>query len=323
MADDQNNTRARRFDSLREKLKTPGSNIPETITQIKEFLDKFCGATPDQPNYFATIIPDLLEVLRSIPCKYQNCPENTARLSILEIILKCPNFETIRNFYMHLFKTSEEVMTTDNEDNASVAIKLFVDLTKSYKEMVSDNTITKFLKFAESMFKRSEEIAKNAIERAYKNDLVPATESFKVLIECSSAITSLYHHYQKIVPIKEFITLAFDIVIRDDPKDIVKSTKVYNEYILCKTKTFSFLAQFAQSEQINRELRVPSDRLPLVLLKMMKSISSDLYNIKKDLFQGFSLIIKSPTHKPSFIRHIDSLMEENEINNNGSSIRAA
>jgi hypothetical protein len=323
MAEDQISIRTRRFESLKEKLKSPSSNIPETITHIKEFLDKFSTTTPDQPNHFGSIIPDLLEVLRTLPCKFTSCPENTARLNILEIIIKCPNFEIIRNYYIHLFKATEDVMVNDNEDNSSLAIKLFVDLTKSYKEMVVDNTIIKFIKFADTMFKKSEEIARIAIERAARNDLVPAQESFKVLIECGSAITSLYHHYQRIVPIKEFITLAFDIVTRDDPKDINKHNKVYNEFILCKTKTFSFLAQFAQSEQINKDLRVPSDKLPSVLLKMMRTIPPEYYNIKKDLFQGFALIIKSPTHKNSFSRHIDSLLEENEISGNSSSIRAA
>ena len=150
MADDPNVTRARRFESLKEKLKAPGSNIPETISLVKEFLDKISTTTPDQPNFFGNIIPDLLDVLRSIPPKFQNSPENTTRMNILEIILKCPNLEIIRNFYIHLFKTTEEVMANDNEDNASLAIKLFMDLTKAYKEMVVDQTIYKFLKFAET-----------------------------------------------------------------------------------------------------------------------------------------------------------------------------
>ena len=315
--------RARRFESLKEKLKTPGSNIPETVTHIKEFLEKFSSSTPEQPNYFATIIPDLLEVVRAIPPKFTICPENTARFNILEIIQKCPNFEIIRNYYIHLFKTTEDIMANDNEDNASFAIKLFVDLTKSYKEMVVDQTILKFLKFAENMFKKSEDISKLAIERASKNDLVPAQESFKVLIECGSAITSLYHHYQRIVPIKEFITLAFEIVTREEPKEISRSHKVYSDHILCKTKTFSFIAQFAQSEQINKDLRVPYDKLPIAILKMMKTIPADYYNIKKDLFLGFSLIIKSNTHKQYFTRHIDALLEENDNGGNSSSIRAA
>ena len=125
------------------------------------------------------------------------------------------------------------------------------------------------------------------------------------------------------MPIKEFIVLAFEIVTRDDPKDIKNHKKVYNDYILCKTKTFTFLAQFAQSEQINKDLRVAIDKLPMVLIKMMHDIDSDYYNIKKDIFQGFSLIIKSPTYKPCFSRHIDKIMEENEVDGNSSSIRAS
>ena len=173
------------------------------------------------------------------------------------------------------------------------------------------------------MFKRSEEICRYAIERSFSSGLVAAQDSFKVLIECGGAINSLYQHYQRIVPIKEFITLAFEIVTRDDPKDIVENPKVYNEYILCKTKTFRFLAKFAQNEQINRDLRVPTDKLPHALLNMMKTIPSDFYNIKKDLFQCFSLIIKSSTYKQSFVRHIDNLMEESDANSSSSSIRAA
>lgn len=323
MADDPNSTRTRRFEALKEKLKAPNGNNPETIAQIKDFLDKFPVTSPDQPNYYGTIIQDLLDVLKSIPCKFSNCPENTARSNIIEIIQKCPNFEIIRNFYNHLFKAVDDVYENDNEDNAASALKLFIDLTKSYKEMVIDTTVTKFIKFAEKMFKKSEDIAKTAIERGAKNDLVPSQDSFKVLIECGSVISSLWHHFQRLVPIKDFITLAFDIVTRDDPKDINKYPKVYNDYIQCKTKTFSFLAQFAQSDQLNRDLRVPTDRLPGVLLKMMRSIPSDMYNIKKDIFQGFSLIIKSSTHKASFSKHIDNFLEENEMSGNSSSIRAS
>ena len=244
-------------------------------------------------------------------------------MNILEIILKCPNFDILRNYYIHLFKAVEEVITNDNEDNASVALKLFIDLTKAYKEMVIDNTIQKFIKFADGMFKKSEEIAKLAIERGLRNDLVPSQESFKVLIECGSVITSLWHHFQRLVPIKDFITLAFDIVTRDEPKDVGKYAKVYNDFIQCKTKTFSFLAQFAQSEQINRDLRVPVDKLPAVLLRMMRNVPSDMYNIKKDIFQGFSLIIKSSAHKPSFSKHIDSFLEENDSCGNSGCIRAS
>ena len=323
MAEGPDSTKARRFELLKEKLKAANTNIPETISNIKEFLDKFPGSSPDQPNYYGTITPDLLDQLKAIPCRFTNCAENTARMNILEIILKCPNFDILRNYYIHLFKAVEEVITNDNEDNASVALKLFIDLTKAYKEMVIENTIQKFIKFADGMFKKSEEIARLAIERGLRNDLVPSQESFKVLIECGSVITSLWHHFQRLVPIKDFITLAFDIVTRDEPKDITRYSKVYNDYIQCKTKTFSFLAQFAQSEQINRDLRVPADKLPGVLLKMMRNIPSDMYNIKKDIFQGFSLIIKSSAHKPSFSKHIDSFLEENDINGNSSSIRAS
>lgn len=324
MADDPNSTRTRRFEALKDKLKVPNNNHAETIAQIKDFLDKFpITNSSDQPNYYGIIIQDLLEVLKSIPCKMVNCQENTARMNIIEIILKCPNFEVIRNFCTNLFKAVEDIITNDNEDNSALALKLFIDLTKAFKEMVIDAVILKFIKFADSMFKRSEEIAKNAIERGFKNELVPSQDSFKVLIECGSVISSLWHHFQRLVPIKDFITLAFEIVTRDDPKDINKFAKVYNDYILCKTKTFSFLAQFAQSDQLNRDLRVPTDRLPVVLLKMMKNIPSDMYSIKKDIFQGFSLIIKSSTHKPSFSKHIDSFLEENEMGGNSSSIRAS
>ena len=181
MAEGSDSSKARRFDSLKEKLKAPNTNIPETISHIKEFLDKIPGSVPDQPNYYGLIAPDLLDQLKTIPCRFINCAENTARMNILEIILKCPNFDILRNYYIHLFKAVEEVITNDNEDNASVALKLFIDLTKAYKEMVIDNTIQKFIKFADGMFKKSEEIAKLAIERGLRNDLVPSQESFKVL----------------------------------------------------------------------------------------------------------------------------------------------
>ncbi|CAG9330073.1 unnamed protein product [Blepharisma stoltei] len=324
MSEDPNSTRNRRFEILREKLKAAtGSDIPEIVNEIKDFLERCVYYANEQPNYLAQLIPELLEVLHKIPPQFNEGAENTARQNILEIVVKCPNLESIRNYYNQLFKIAEEVMNQDNEDNACIAIKLFIDLTRTFKDIVSEAYISKFIKYAEKMFKESADICTRALDKKYQaGSLLARNQSLKVLIECGNGITSLYHHFQRLVNIKDFITYAFEIVCRDEPENLNRNVKVYNDYILCKTKILIFVAQFSRSERFYEEFKQYDDRLPQSIIKMMRTLPSDSYNIKKDLFQGFSEIIKS-NHRKGFSRHIDSMLEDNEPNATANSIRSA
>lgn len=323
-SEDPNSTRNRRFEVLREKLKSSSATeMPEVVIEIKDFLERCVYYAAEQPNYLAQLIPELLEVLHKILPNFADGPENTARQNILEIIVKCPNLESIRNYYNQLFKTAEEVMIADNEDNACFAIKLFVDLTRTFKDIVSEATITKFVKYADKMFKESSEICSRALEKkSQPGQLLARNQSLKVLIECGNGITSLYHHFQRLVNIKDFITYAFEIVCREDPENISKHPKVYSDYILCKTKILIFVAQFSRSERFYEEFKQYDDKLPQSIIRMMRTLPSDSYNVKKDLFQGFSEIIKS-NHRKGFSRHIDSMLEDNDSIGSSNSIRSA
>jgi len=321
MSDDQNPSRNRRFESLRERLKSQATELPEVINELKDFLDRCSYYGADQPNYMVQIFPELIQTLRRIPPQFTDCAENTARQNILEIVLKCPNLEPFRNFNQQLYKITEEVMNSDNEENAALAIKLHIELARTFKDIIAESNINQFVRYAEKMFQDYKEICLRAMNRK-PGQLLHRDSSLKVLIECGNAITSLYHSFQKYVPMKHFITYSFEIVCSEDPEGLNKDQKFKKDYMLCKTRILKFLAQFSQSERFVEEFKNYEDRLPKSIIDMMRKFPSDAYNIKKDLYHGFSVIIKS-NHKRGFCKHIDSMLEDEEQVLAPSSIRSS
>lgn len=305
--------RQHRLEQLCDQLRTSPPQEKKTILQeIKEFFERSINYQNEYPTLMKKIIPLLSDVMRTIPPQEVEGVEQEARQLVLELIFKCPSLEPVQFFYSHVLNLCHEVMENDNENNTIIAIKIFIDWVRAFKNIIPENYITKFVGFCLHMFKNFKEILEKMVDSNHANLITKGTASLRVLMECGNAITSLWHHYQRHVPIKDFIVYAFEIVIQEKPERLSKRSKTYEDLIFCQTKMLNFLAQFSSSDRNYQEFRQYEDQIAQAVIYMMKTIPSESYNIRKDLFLGFSHLIKS-SHRRGFFKYIDSMLDEEAI----------
>lgn len=60
-------------------------------------------------------------------------PENRLRNTILEIIARLPNTESLRPNVSNLLKLVMYLLEIENEENALICLRIIIDLHKSYR----------------------------------------------------------------------------------------------------------------------------------------------------------------------------------------------
>ena len=121
----------------------------------------------DYPKYLALILPPFISLLsvEISPVFINTQTDQKLRLTLLEILHRLPQSDALRPYAQSLMACLMDVLRNDNEENASVALKIIVDLHKNFKTLVEEH-VQPFFDFVQDSYKNMS----TAVERAFSED---------------------------------------------------------------------------------------------------------------------------------------------------------
>jgi transformation/transcription domain-associated protein len=121
------------------------------VTELKDAIE--IVQSQDYAKYLAFIIPAFRAVLSLAEPVFKNTEINhKLRQNVLEILHRLPQTEALRPYATDLMESLLDVLKTDNEENASIALKVIVDLHKYFKSLVEDY-VQPFFDFIQECYK--------------------------------------------------------------------------------------------------------------------------------------------------------------------------
>ncbi|RKO90070.1 hypothetical protein BDK51DRAFT_18323, partial [Blyttiomyces helicus] len=137
------------------------------VNEIRDSMEVVQSA--EYPRFLALLIPPFSSLLVNEPAAFvSNSPEQKLRLAILEIIHRFPHNDALKNYAVDLVKTLIHILKEDNEDNACLALKIVVDLFKTYRTPLED-LVQSFFDLVQDMYRNMKQAVKDTF------DTVPGT----------------------------------------------------------------------------------------------------------------------------------------------------
>ncbi|KNC98645.1 histone acetyltransferase TRA1 [Spizellomyces punctatus DAOM BR117] len=193
------------------------------VNDLRESIESF--QDDDQQRLITTLAPRFFAILtEEQPAFISNSPIQKLRNTVLEIIQRLPQNDTLKGLMPDLMKALMHVLREDNEDNGCLALKIMVDLHKAYKAALED-WVQPFFDIVQEMYRNMEQAVKDVFDESAASTPVmpqptlpppgspaqsdsgePSTRvlqkslySFKVLTECPIIIALLFQLYRKYV----------------------------------------------------------------------------------------------------------------------------
>ncbi|KAJ3053641.1 hypothetical protein HK097_003754, partial [Rhizophlyctis rosea] len=217
-----------------------GVNVKlEIITEIRDSMDTL--QNPDYARILSFLIPCFNRILRDEPPSFvNNTMEQKIRCTILDIIQRFPQNDILRPYASELIDTMMHVFRVDNEENATIALKILMELNRTYKGFLEANAQA-FLDIVMEMYGNMEQAVKEtfddqlisavstpvasgpqvpaspaaeSVEQASGRTLPKAMFSFKVLTECPIIIALVFQLYRKYVneAVPKFVPLIVKVL---------------------------------------------------------------------------------------------------------------
>ncbi|KAN0059794.1 transcription-associated protein 1 [Thecaphora frezii] len=135
-----------------------------TAIEIKDFLEVFQNV--DYARFLKHTIPTYVELLSSIPCNFSSdALEQRLRHITVETIHRLPQHEMAKPYANTLMTSMLGVLRDDNEENAVVALKVIIDLHRSFKAVLQEQ-VQPFLELVKKLYSNMS----NTVEEAFKSE---------------------------------------------------------------------------------------------------------------------------------------------------------
>ncbi|CBQ69344.1 related to TRA1-component of the Ada-Spt transcriptional regulatory complex [Sporisorium reilianum SRZ2] len=132
--------------------------------ELKELLDLFQNL--DYALFLKHVVPAFVSLLESTPCSFTaDAPEQRLRHMVLETTHRLPQQEVLKPYADSLMTAMLSVLRDDNEDNAVLALKVIIDLHRSFKAVLQDQ-VQPFLELVKSLYSNM----KNTVEQAFESE---------------------------------------------------------------------------------------------------------------------------------------------------------
>lgn len=146
--------------------------------------------------------------------------ENKLRNIVVEILNRLPHSEVLRPFVQDLLKVAMQVLTTDNEENGLICIRIIFDLLRNFRPVL-ENEVQPFLDFVCKIYQnfrltvshffenvKMEEVTSTpsvqslSLTTHVRNGQInPSTRSFKIVTESPLVVMFLFQLYSRLVQI--------------------------------------------------------------------------------------------------------------------------
>ncbi|CAK8565292.1 unnamed protein product [Lathyrus sativus] len=169
--------------------------------------------------YFRAFSGILLQIIKP---QFVDNPEHKLRNIVVEILNRLPHSEVRRPFVQDLLKVAMQVLTTDNEENGLICIRIIFDLLRNFRPTL-ENEVQPFLDFVCKIYQNFKLIVSHFFENmamtgedvkpidnslsdqginpatATGSQLNPSTCSFKIVTESPLAVMCLFQLYSHFV----------------------------------------------------------------------------------------------------------------------------
>ncbi len=135
-----------------------------TAFELKELLDLFQNI--DYALFLKHVIPAYISLLDATPCSFiADAPEQRLRHIVLETTHRMPQHDVFKPYADPLMTAMLNVLRDDNEDNAVLALKVIIDLHRSFKAVLQDQ-VQPFLELVKKLYANM----KNTVEQAFESE---------------------------------------------------------------------------------------------------------------------------------------------------------
>lgn len=213
------------------------------VAEVREMIEVFVNV--DYAHFLNTVLPVQMDLLENTPCAFvSDAPEQRLRHGIIETIYRYPQHEAVRTHAERLMQVMLRAVQEDNEENATVAFKVIIDLHRSFKAVLQPQ-VQPFLELVQKLYLNMRTAVAEAFgtertpgkaasppagesasdlslsetsgdvstgSQAAPRPLLKSSASFKVLTECPIAIVLIFQTYRNVVnsSINVFVPLIFE-----------------------------------------------------------------------------------------------------------------
>ena len=143
----------------------------QQASELRDSIEVFQAT--DYQRFLNKLIPVFLRILgEGTPLFVSTLPEQKLRVCILEILHRLPLNDHYKEYAKDIMALLMQIVRTDNEENAVLALKIMIDLHRNYKTVVADQ-VQPFLDFVFEMYQNMHAIVKDAFE----SNTIPVTGS--------------------------------------------------------------------------------------------------------------------------------------------------
>nr|XP_009601660.1 probable transcription-associated protein 1 isoform X2 [Nicotiana tomentosiformis] len=278
--------------------------------------------------------------------QFADNPEHKLRNIVVEILNRLPHSEVLRPFVQDLLKVAMHVLTTDNEENGLICIRIIFDLLRNFRPTL-ENEVQPFLDFVckiyqnfratvsyffesgamavppppaptssmsslgESDVKPMEVDQMSTSSGGYfgAGQLNPSTRSFKIVTESPLVVMFLFQLYSRLVQtnIPHLLPLMVSAISVPGPEKVPPHLKThFIELKGAQVKTVSFLTYLLKS--FADYIKPHEEGICKSIVNLLVTCS-DSVSIRKELLVALKHVLGTD-FKRGLFPLIDTLLEE-------------
>ncbi|EJD48939.1 hypothetical protein AURDEDRAFT_150681 [Auricularia subglabra TFB-10046 SS5] len=316
---------------IARRISEPGTDI-KLKTQLVEYLRENIDSLREQDmaRYIAVVLPVVLDLLRNgQPAMRKDTPDQQLRHGLLELCHRHPHQDAFKQLVPAMAAAVLHVMRVDNEDNAVVALKIFSELARSYKQL-TESHMAAFVEFFIELLNRFDQVADEIFSEDCSStdppatQAVPATRSFKVVSECPINIILIFQthreqamnmfqklippvvkHIQYEAPAQKKIYVPGRQILGPNPD--IKNKATFSEFINSQVKSVSFIAYALRSY---KDFLTPyTETFPASTVRILQDMPPDSIPMRREMLTALRHML-SADYRSQLLLQIDILVDE-------------
>ncbi|KAI8618395.1 hypothetical protein BC830DRAFT_946632 [Chytriomyces sp. MP71] len=304
----------------------------------------------EYPRFLTFFIPAFSYVLRELEPSFANSsPVHKLRNVILEVIHRFPLSESLRQYAPDLMSVLMYTLRHDNEENAVVALKVIVELHKTYKTELEAH-VQGFFDIVQEMYGNMRKAVEDtfddpsAVYQQPNQFVAPGNAaedpnkvfgasmtSFKVLTECPIIIALLLQVHRTFVNenVPKFVPLIME-ALHLQPKQQkeahdeaekngtvffgvspkIKNRVAYSELKALQVKTASFIAYILRS--FVQTLRPHQEEIADAIVGLLKDCPPEASSTRKELLVAIRHVWYTD-FRTAFVKYFDVILNEDVL----------
>ncbi|XP_059293060.1 uncharacterized protein LOC132046449 isoform X1 [Lycium ferocissimum] len=336
------------FDQHSRHLLEPDLPIQTRLQMAMEVRDSLeITHTGEYLNFLKCYFRSFSGVLYQITKpQFVDNPEHKLRNIVVEILNRLPHSEVLRPFVQELLKVAMHVLTTDNEENGLICIRIIFDLLRNFRPTL-ENEVQPFLDFVCKIYQNFRATVSYFFESGAMavppppmptssvsslgdsdvkpmdvsdqmttsngyfgaGQLNPSTRSFKIVTESPLVVMFLFQLYSRLVQtnIPHLLPLMVSAISVPGPEKVPPHLKThFIELKGAQVKTVSFLTYLLKSFA---EYIKPHEESICKSIVNLLVTCSDSVSIRKELLVALKHVLGTD-FKRGLFPLIDTLLEE-------------